>query len=211
MSAGKASEYDRIDTEHNKFGGSIMVTGITKIFNRTISTAIFPEDLKFGLLIPIPMPGRKDYTDKNNSHVITLLTTIGKLYDKVIKMRLIEDCHEKGIEVTCDIQEAGQHNVSSLHTSFIVTEAIHYANDEGSTVHVACLDVEKAFDKVWQNGLLYKLHDHGLNSTLWRTMQIHLNTLNGVLVSKDTGLNGFVLDNGSISEVPFQVFYFKSC
>ncbi len=73
----------------------MMVTVITKIFNRAITTAIFPEVFKYGLLIPIPKPGRKDYTDKNNSRGITLLTTIGKLYEKVIKMRLIEDCHDK--------------------------------------------------------------------------------------------------------------------
>ncbi len=68
LSAAKARGYDGIDTEHIKFGGPMMVTVITKIFNRAITTAIFPEVFKFGLLIPIPKPGRKDYTDKNNSH-----------------------------------------------------------------------------------------------------------------------------------------------
>ncbi len=124
LSAGKASGYDGIDTEHITFGGPMMVTVINKIFNKAIiTTAIFPEVIIFGLLIPIP--GRKDYTDKNNSHGITLLTTIGKLHEKLIKMRLIEDCHDKGIEVTCDMQGAGKQNVSILHTNFIMREAIH--------------------------------------------------------------------------------------
>ncbi len=138
-----------MDTEDIKFGGPMMVTVITKLFNRAITTAIFPDIFKFGLLIPIHKPGRKDCTDKNNSHGITLLTTIGKLYEKVIKMRLIKDCHDKGVEVTCDMQGIGKQNVSSLHTNFIMREVIHYANDRGSTVHVACLDIDKAFDTVW--------------------------------------------------------------
>ncbi len=33
-----------------------------------------------------PMQGRKYYTDKNSSPGITLLTTIAKLYKKLIKM-----------------------------------------------------------------------------------------------------------------------------
>ncbi len=66
------------------------------------------------------------------------------------------------------MQGAGKQNVSSLHTNFIMREAIHYANDRGSTVHVACLDIEKAFDKVWQNVLLYKLHEKVINSTFWQ-------------------------------------------
>ncbi len=37
-----------------------------------------------------------------------------------------------------------------------------------STVYIACLDIEKAFDKVWQNGLLYKLYQKGLNQHLWK-------------------------------------------
>ncbi len=91
LSAGKASVYDGIDTKYIKFGGPMMVTVITKIFNRAITTVIFPEVFKFGLLIPIPNSGRTDYIDNNNSHGITLLTTIRKLYEKVFKMRLIED------------------------------------------------------------------------------------------------------------------------
>ncbi len=75
----------------------MMVTVITKIFNMVIMTAILTDVFKFCLLIPIPKPARKDYTDKNNSCGITLLKTIGKLYEKVTKMRLIEDCHDKGI------------------------------------------------------------------------------------------------------------------
>ncbi len=77
--------------------------------------------------------------------------------EKVIKMRLIEDCYDKGIEVACDMQGAGNQNLSSLHTNFIMREAIHYANDRVSTVHLACLDIEKAFDKVWQNGKMRKI------------------------------------------------------
>ncbi len=97
LSTGKTSGYDRIDTEHIKFGGPIIVTIITKIFyhNRSITTAIFPEVLKFGLLIPI--------------------------YPRQ------DGCHDKGIEVTCEMQGAGKQNVSSLHTNFIMREAIHYA------------------------------------------------------------------------------------
>ncbi len=67
LSAGKASGHDGIDTEHIRLGGPMMVIVITKIFNRAIATAICPKDFKFGLLIPITKPGRKYYTDTNNS------------------------------------------------------------------------------------------------------------------------------------------------
>ncbi len=43
LSFGKASGYDGIDTEHITFGGPMMVTIITNIFNKAITTTIFPE------------------------------------------------------------------------------------------------------------------------------------------------------------------------
>ncbi len=70
--------YDGIDTEHIKLGGKMLVMIITKLFNRAIEPAIFPKDFKFELLIPIPKPGKSDYTNKNNCRGITLRTTIGK-------------------------------------------------------------------------------------------------------------------------------------
>ncbi len=36
------------------------------------------------------------------------------------------------------MQRAGKQNVSCLHTNIIMKKIIHYANDRGSTVHVAC-------------------------------------------------------------------------
>ncbi len=62
------------------------------------------------------------------------------------------------------MQGAGKKNISCLHTNFLLRETIHFANDRGSAVHVACLDIEK----VWQNGLLYKLYRKGINTTLWK-------------------------------------------
>ncbi len=83
LPSGKVSGYDGIDTEHIKYGGKMMVTIITKLFNRAIEQAIFPKVFKFGLLIPIPKPGKSDYTNKkNNSRGITRLTTIGKYMRK---------------------------------------------------------------------------------------------------------------------------------
>ncbi len=66
------------------------------------------------------------------------------------------------------MQGVGKKNVSSHHTNFIIREATHYSNDRGITVHVACLNITKAFDKVWQNKQRYKLHEKSINLTLWR-------------------------------------------
>ena len=42
--------------------------------------------------------------------------------------------------------------------------------ERGSTVYVALLDVAKAFDTVWHNGLFYMLHENGMDKKLWRLL-----------------------------------------
>ena len=45
-----------------------------------------------------------------------------------------------------------------LMTSFLVKEAIQFAKEKGSEVYACFLDVRKAFDQVWHDGLFYKLY-----------------------------------------------------
>ncbi len=48
-------------------------------------------------------------------------------------------------------------NTSCEHASFIINEAISYYKKSGSPRYVISLDMKKAFDKIWRNGLFSKL------------------------------------------------------
>ena len=55
-------------------------------------------------------------------------------------------------------------------TSYLTREAVSYALDRGSTPHVAFLDITKAFDKVWQAGLMHKLNQKLVHPILWNVV-----------------------------------------
>lgn len=63
------------------------------------------------------------------------------------------------------MQGGFQKNVGCLMTSFLLRESIFYAKENGSKLHVCFLDVKKAFDCVWHEGLFYKLYNSGVNKT----------------------------------------------
>ena len=171
LKTGKACGYDGVDSEHLKYGGPKLISVLSKLFNECINVNIFPEMFKSAMLVPIPKPGKSDYGNKNNYRGITLLTTIGKLYEKVLRMRLTENFESLGIPVTCEIQGAGKSNISSLHTCFLLKEVINKAVNKNGCAYVAFLDIEKAFDKVWQNGLLYKLKNLNIHPKLWQILK----------------------------------------
>ena len=50
----------------------------------------------------------------------------------------------------------------------LLQELIAENNHKGATVYVAFLDIRKAFDTVWIQGLLYKLYKAGLRDKPWR-------------------------------------------
>ena len=118
-----------------------------------------PESLKCGAIVPIPK-GNKDQSDPNNSRGITLLSTLSKVYDKLLLKRYEHWYKDK----LSSLQGIADDCSSSLTTALILHEAI--ANNNGAT-YVALLDVKKAFDSVWINGMLYKLLQLGMDRRLW--------------------------------------------
>ena len=45
-----------------------------------------------------------------------------------------------------------------MMTSFLIRDAVHFANENSSKLYVAFKDGKKAIDVVWHGGLLYKLN-----------------------------------------------------
>ena len=69
------------------------------------------------------------------------------------------------------MQGAAVKKCSSMHTTFLLREAIAHCTENGNTAYVALLDLEKAFDMVWINGLLYKLYKLGIDPVIWRLLK----------------------------------------
>ena len=73
--------------------------------------------------------------------------------------------------VVDELQGAGQEKCSCLHTSMLFQEAVSWNRVKGATVYVTFIDIRKAFDTVWVNGLLYKLYKTGISNKVWRLIR----------------------------------------
>ena len=129
--------------------------------NSLVPISIIPERLKRGLLIPIPKPS-KDSSIKDNNRGITLLPALYKLFEKIIMER--EAAWLSSNKVNDEIQSCGKSQCSSMHTAYLVQEAISYNVNKFETVYGGFLDTRKAFDTVWIEGLMHKLYSSGINT-----------------------------------------------
>jgi len=63
-------------------------------------------------------------------------------------------------------------NTSCKHESFIINEAFSYYKKGDSPCNVISLDMKKAFDKMWRNGLFCKLIDK-IEKPMWRAIYMN--------------------------------------
>ena len=104
----------------------------------------------------------------NNNHNyrgITLFPTLCKIYEMILLNRL----EKFGIdnEYFSELQFGFREGEGCIEASFTILETIHHML-EGSKVFSCFLDVLKAFDTVWIDGLLFKLFsDLGIKGSMW--------------------------------------------
>ena len=63
---------------------------------------------------------------------------------------------------------------SSINQLFCITHDIYQSFDDGLETRAVFLDISKAFNKIWHEGLLYKLKHNGISGNL-------LNVITGFL------------------------------
>ena len=161
----KASGIDLVTYEHLRYGGSALTKCIARLFNSIVKHARVPFGFKQGLIVPLYKGGKKPKNNNNSYRGITLLPVINKLFEKCIHNRVIKKLSR--MQFPPELQFAGKKGVNSLMTSFSVQELIRHHTENKGKVFAAFMDMEKCFDKIWWNGLLYKLHKLGVTDRLW--------------------------------------------
>ena len=74
----KAAGVDGITGENLKYGGPVLHTCLSILFNSITTHKVIPDQLKRAVIIPIPKGKNKDLTNKDNYRGISLLPVINK-------------------------------------------------------------------------------------------------------------------------------------
>ena len=124
------------------------------IINASIKKYHFPTNWKTGVIVPIHKTGKKE-AEASSYRPISLLPTMSKVLEKIVHSRL--NRFEKANNILIDEQFGFREKHSTVQqVTRIVNDVSTNFNRELVTV-MLLLDIEKAFDTVWIEGLINKL------------------------------------------------------
>lgn len=140
---------------------------LTMLINACLLIGYFPEAWKTATTIFLPKPG-KDHRDPANYRPISLLNILGKVFEKIIARRLDEVTSR--LKVIPPFQHGfspGLGTLTQLHR--VVDIVVGHLNNRRSVAMVS-LDLSRAFDSVWHEGLLLKMQLAGYPRGLLRLL-----------------------------------------
>lgn len=123
---------------------------------------------KVGKVISVFKGKNKDKSNPTNYRGITLTSALSKLFEKVILSHIENGLLDRQICFPHPLQFGFRADHGAVPACYVIKEIIGYYNSRGSPVFCTFLDNEKAFDRIWHNGLLYKLYELGIDNTLWK-------------------------------------------
>ena len=162
LKTGKSADEYGLSAEHLKTSGEVIIPILKDIFNEVMHTGIVPDYLSGGVLTPVPKSG-KDPTVLDNYRGITVTPIIGKLFEKLLLLRLQESVNVNQSE----LQFGFTKDLSPTMSSLICTEVINEARIEGKPLYLVTTDTQKAFDCVNHVILKKTLFEEGVAPDLW--------------------------------------------
>jgi hypothetical protein len=148
MKNGRAPGIDEVAIEMIKAAGEMGRRWIGRVIQAAWIQKKIPEDWKKGVIVPIFKKGDKRVC--GNYRGVTLLCQCAKLYEKILEKRLKDNVEEKLREE----QFGFRRGRSTIDAIFIMRQIMERKWEKDQTMHMAFLDLEKAYDrlpreKVW--------------------------------------------------------------
>ena len=162
LDINKANGPDLINPKLLKEGACVLAPYLANIFNASLSTSYFPTEWKLANVIPVFKKG--DKTDVSNHRPISLLSCIGKVFERCVFKHLhnylITNNLITSVQSGFTPKDSAVYQLTDIYNTFVK------AIDDGKEVRVVFCDISKAFDRVWHRGLLFKLRRMGISGSL---------------------------------------------
>ena len=150
-----------------------MKVSLCYLYNVVFDSHTVPQDWRNGLIVPLFKEGDREVA--NNYRGITLLSIVGKLFASILEKRLSKWC--EGNRIFEQEQAGFRPGRTTVHQIFTLLEVIKKRKNKHRSTYCCFLDIRKAYDTVWREGLWKKLEAIGVHEKL---MKVIVNTYTNV-------------------------------
>lgn len=189
----KASGFDNVSNRLIKNLPERALSFMVDLFNGCLKLGYFPSAWKLGKVIALLKPN-KDPKDAKSYRPITLLSCIGKIFERVIQSQINDFLIDNDILINQQFGFRPGH--STTKQILRLTEEISFDFNKDLTTGMVSLDANKAFDSVWHNGLLFKLYKMKCPIHILKITQSFLNNRESFVQVKNSKSAKFKLNAG---------------
>ena len=165
MKGSKAGGKTGILPEMVKSCGGLLLEYLMDLFQTVWKEGRVPEEWRDAILIPIPKKGDLSHCD--NWRGISLLDTVGKLFAKVIQVRLQSVVEDVLVDSQCGFR-SGRGCVDMI---FCAQQLMEKAREHRSDLFMLFVDLRKAYDSIPRQALWLVLHKYGIPTQLIQLIQ----------------------------------------
>ena len=165
--SNKAHGHDMISIRMLKLCGEAICRPLNIIFKTCLNTGKFPSEWKKGNVVPIHK--KDDKQNVKNYRPVSLLPICGKIFERLIYNVMYEFLTEN--DLLSPKQSGFRSGDSCINQLLSINHEILNAFDKGLEVCGIFLDISKAFDKVWHDGLIFKLRQNGISGDIINILQ----------------------------------------
>ena len=173
LDTSKANGSDGISGHMLQLCDESVVLPMKIIFENILQSSVYPDMWKIANVTPIHKKNDKQLI--KNYRPISILPICSKILEKIIFDSLYAYLSSNNL-ITKNQSGFRPGDSTSNQLLYLINE-IHKSFDDPKCLEVRSvfLDVSKAFDKVWHDGIIFKLRRNGVSGHLLKLFQSYLN------------------------------------
>ncbi|CAH1998295.1 unnamed protein product [Acanthoscelides obtectus] len=166
----KSPGFDGIKSEHLKIIAEDITEPLTYLINKCFESGIYPSILKKGNIIAIHKSGTK--TDVNNYRPISIISSVAKVFEKVLSTRMIR--YLTKFKILSENQYGFTEGKATSDAITKIVNQIHQNIDNRIPSICIFVDLKKAFDTVNHKLLLETLERIGFRGNAYSLIESYL-------------------------------------
>lgn len=177
---------DNVSPYFLKRGGDVVHKSLYMLFSILSRHGMVPSSFRHGHVVTL-YKGEGEVSNPNNYRPITITSVVARLYERVHVKSLLAAMLRANMPSP---EQFGFTAKRSCHDAIyrllsLIVETIDQGSGDSRFVPAVFVDISKAYDKVWIEGLLYKLHKMGVTGNLYYMLRSLLTNRTIQVVSAD--------------------------